>query len=242
MTQLRQRMLEDMKIRNLSAHTQKRYLDRVAAFARHFGQSPERLGPEQIRRYQVYLIEQRRLSSSSLNVTVCALRFLYGTTLRRNWSIERILLPRREKRLPVVLSPEEVVQFFETIRSLKHRAILLTIYGAGLRVSEVAHLKVSDIDSRRMTIRVEQGKGRRDRYVMLSLRLLQMLRRYWKAARPSYWLFPGRKPDQPISPATIRHVCREISLQSGLDKVAVFIKELFYGSDEQVGQHIRPMG
>ena len=218
MTKLRQRMLEDMTICNLSAHTQKRYLDRVAAFAQYFGRSPERLGPEEIRRYQLYLIQEKQLSASTLTVTVCALRFLYGTTLRRDWSIERIPMPRVERKLPVVLSPEEVVQFFQAVHSLKYRAIFMSIYAAGLRVSEVARLKVTDIDSRRMTIRVEQGKGRKDRFVMLSPRLLEILRSYWKAARPSNWLFPGQIKEKPISPTTISQVCREISSESKLRK------------------------
>jgi len=218
MTKLRQRMLEDMKICNLSAHTQKRYLDRVAAFAKYFGRSPELLGPEEIRRYQLYLIQEKQLSASTLTVTVCALRFLYGTTLRRDWSIERIPMPRVERKLPIVLSQEEVVHFFQAVHSLKYQAIFRSIYAAGLRVSEVANLKVTDIDSQRMTIRVEQGKGRRDRFVMLSPRLLEILRKYWKAARSSVWLFPGQVKDQPISPTTISMVCRKISLESKLSK------------------------
>ena len=218
MTKLRQRMLEDMKIHNLSAHTQKRYTDRVAAFAKYFGRSPELLGPEEIRRYQLYLIQEKQLSASTLTVTVCALRFLYGTTLRRNWSIERIPMPRAERRLPIILSQQEVVQFFQAVHSLKYRAIFMSIYAAGLRVAEVAHLKVSDIDSRRMTIRVEQGKGRKDRFVMLSNRLLKVLRSYWKAARPVNWLFPGKIKEKPISPNTIRHVCAKISKDSKLRK------------------------
>lgn len=218
MTKLRQRMLEDMKICNLSAHTQKRYLDRVAAFAKYFGRSPELLGPEEIRRYQLYLIREKQLSASTLTVTVCALRFLYGTTLRRDWSIERIPMPRVERKLPIVLSQEEVVHFFQAVHSLKYQAIFSSIYAAGLRVSEAANLKVADIDSQRMTIRVEQGKGRRDRFVMLSPRLLEILRKYWKAARSSVWLFPGQVKDQPISPTTISMVCRKISLESKLSK------------------------
>jgi len=218
MSNLRQRMLEDMRIRNLSGNTQKRYLDRVAAFANYFGKSPEQLGPEDVRAYQLYLIQGKRLSASSLNVTVCALRFLYGTTLGRKWEIERIRLPRREKKLPVVLSPDEVAQFFQAIRSVKYRAVLMTAYAAGLRVSEVSRLKVSDIDSRRMAIRVEQGKFRKDRYVMLSPKLLAVLREYWRVYRPKYWLFPGRETNSPISPKTVRQVCREAWPACGLKK------------------------
>lgn len=218
MTKLRRRMLEDMRLRNLSPNTQKRYLDRVAAFAVHFGKSPELLGPEEIRTYQLYLVQERRLSSSSVNVTVCALKFLYRVTLGRPWDVERILLSRREKKLPVVLSQEEVARFFAAIESLKYRAILVTAYAAGLRVTEVTELKVPDIDNSRMTIRVDQGKGRKDRYVMLSPKLLELLREYWKEYRPSGWLFPGKDPDCPVSPSTVRQVCREARLASGIKK------------------------
>ena len=218
MTPLRQRMLQEMQIRNLSPNTQKRYIDRVADFAKHFGKSPEKLGPEDIRSYQLHLIREKRLSSSSLNVTVCALRFLYRLCLNRDWDIERIIYAKREKKLPVVLSPGEVALFFNSIRSIKYRAILMTIYAAGLRVSEAAQLKISDTDSKRMTIRVEQGKGRKGRYVMLSPKLLDVLRQYWKLHRPSHWLFPGKYQDEPVSPASIRRVCDEVCLISGLTK------------------------
>ena len=219
MTKLRQRMLEDMQIRNLSANTQMRYLSRVAAFAQYCGKSPEQLGPEEIRRYQLHLINEKKVSFSHLNVTVCALRFLYGITLQRQVDIHRIPLPKLEHKLPVVLSQEEVAQFFGAIESRKYKVILVTAYAAGLRISEVAHLKVSDIDSQRMTIRVEQGKGHRDRYVMLSPNLLTLLRDYWRQYRPSDWLFPGRPAHHPISPATVRHICRKAWLASGLRKL-----------------------
>jgi integrase/recombinase XerD len=209
MTPLRQRMLEDMKIRNFTEQTQKRYLEAVAAFARYFGVSPEQLGPEEVRAYQVHLIEKKKRSWSHVNVTVCALRFLYGVTLTCRWDVERIRYPKRESRLPVVLSPGEVVRFFEAVRSPKYRAALMTAYAAGLRITEVCRLKVTDIDSARMVIRVEQGKGRQDRYVMLSSRLLSVLRDYWKIERPSPWLFPGRTGDKPMAVASLQQVCRE---------------------------------
>ena len=218
MTELRTRMIEDMRIRNLSANTQKRYLDHVAGFAKHFGKSPEALGAEEIRQYQLYLLRDRRLSSSTLNVAVCALKFLYRVCLEREGVVERIHLSRREKRLPVVLSADEVAQFLSAVRSLKHKAILMAAYGAGLRVSEACRLKVGDIDSRRMAIRVNQGKGRKDRYVMLSVVLLDILRVYWKRYRPSHWLFPGRDKNEAISPTTVRQVCREVALASGIKK------------------------
>lgn len=218
MTKLRQRMLEDMQIRNFSANTQKRYVDRVAAFAKYFGKSPEQIGPEEIRSYQIYLAQEKKISSSTLNVTVCALRFLYRITLQRHWDVERIPLSKREKKLPIILSPDEIVQFLHAVQSMKYQTLFMTLYATGLRVSEVTHLHVSDIDSPRMTIRVQQGKGRKDRYVMLSSKWLVFLREYWKAYRPSDWLFPGQTSDQPISPSTVRQVCREACLASGLTK------------------------
>jgi integrase/recombinase XerD len=218
MSKLRQRLIEDMKIRNLSENTQKRYLGHVAAFSRHFGKSPEALGSKEIRDYQLHLIKGKKLCASSVNIAVCALKFLYRVTLGRQDEIERIYFGRREKRLPNILSPQEVADFFRAVTSLKHRTILMTIYAAGLRISEVAELRVADIDSSRMTIRVEQGKGGKDRYVMLSPKLLAILREYWKLYRPTHWLFPGKAPDQPISPTTVRQVCREACLASGLVK------------------------
>jgi site-specific recombinase XerD len=218
MTYLRQRMIEDMQIRNLSLNTQKRYLDHVAAFAKYFKKSPEYLGLDEIRVYQLHLVQIRRLSSSSINIAVCALRFLYRITLRRDWHVERIVLARREQKLPIVLSAHEVVKFFHAIDSIKYRAILMTAYAAGLRISEVLGLKFADIDSSRMTIRVAQGKGKKDRYVMLSPKLLAILRTYWKIARPSVWLFPGQDQTQPLSPSTVRQVCQWAYRAAGLKK------------------------
>jgi integrase/recombinase XerD len=163
MTPLRQRMIEDMRIRNLSANTQRLYVDRVAKFAQYFGKSPELLGPEDVRSYQVYLIHRKRASSSMLQQTVCALRFLYRNTLGKEWALPYIPTPRREKRLPVVLSQEEVSRFFDNLPNLKHRALIMTAYATGMRVSEVVSLRVADIDSDRMMIRVELGKGSKDR-------------------------------------------------------------------------------
>jgi integrase/recombinase XerD len=180
MTPLRKRMLEDMRLRNLSVRTQKTYIEQVAKFAKYFNKSPEELGPEEIRTYLVHLVEERKVSWSLHNQTVCALRFLYRVTLGKDWTIEHIPHPKKEKRLPVVLSLEEISQLFEAIKSIQYRALLMTAYAAGLRLSEVVHLKVSDIDSKRMVIHIRQGKGRKDRYVMLGERLLQLLREYWK--------------------------------------------------------------
>jgi len=205
MTPLRQRMLEDMQVRNLSANTQHAYLDNVARFARHFGRSPADLGPEEIRAYQVYLIRERHLAPSSLEIAVCALRFLYTVTLQKPWPIDAVIpAPKKPRRLPVVLSAEEVAHFLACVSALKHRAILTTCYAAGLRVSEAVHLRPTDLDSRRMVIRVVQGKGQRDRYVMLSPTLLDTLRDWWRTERPRSWLFPGDHPEHPITSHAVR--------------------------------------
>ena len=218
MTPLRRRMIQDMQLRNFAPGTIAVYVNCVARFARHFGKSPELLGPEDVRAYLLQLIEQRRPSWSYYSQNVQALRFLYKVTLGRDWALAHIAYPKQPKRLPVVLSPDEVARFFAAIDRLKDRALLMTAYAAGLRISEVVALRVEDIDSRRMVIRVRQGKGRKDRYVMLSPRLLDLLRRYWKAARPRTWLFPGREPDRPIGVRTVTRICRRALQAAGLEK------------------------
>ena len=199
MNPLRQRMFDDMQIRNFAPGTQQAYIRAMANFAKHFGRSPDQLGPDEIRAYQVHLVQERQVGWGVFNTTVSALRFFYRTTLEKDWRIDLIPFPHREKKLPVVLSADEVQRFFAAIPSLRHRAMLVTAYAGGLRVSEVAHLQVTDIDSQRMVIRIRQGKGHKDRYVMLSPRLLELLRIYWKAAHPKTWLFPGRDGEGPIS-------------------------------------------
>src|SRR5712691_2676470 len=219
MTTLRQRMTDDLRLRNRSARTIKTYIACVAHFARHFQKSPELLGPEEIRQYQVYLVEQRRVSWSYFNQAVCALRFLYRHTLGRDWAITHIPFPRQPKRLPVVLSQAEVKRLFDAVQSLKLRAILMTTYAAGLRLSEVTHLRVSDIDSSRMVIRVQQGKGQKDRYVMLSPTLLEVLRLYWRAERPATWLFPSKgKQEQPLNHSVVQRACHQAGVNAGLTK------------------------
>jgi site-specific recombinase XerD len=211
-------MLEDMAIRNLAENTQSAYVQQVIAYARHFHRPPEELGPEAVRAYQVHLTQTRMLSPSSVSVATGALRFLYNVTLKRGWGVEEIPMPKRPFRLPVILSPEEVMHFLDSVDSTKHRAILMTAYAAGLRVSEATHLKVTDIDSQRMMLRVDQGKGRKDRYVMLSPRLLEVLRTYWKASRPTLWLFPGDLPGQPITRGAVELACQKAHRASGIQK------------------------
>lgn len=219
MTPLRQRMHEDMQVRNLSPHTQRAYVESVARFARYFGRSPADLGPDDIRTYQVYLTCERKLAPSSLEIAVCALRFLYKVTLKKPWSFDDLVpAPKKPRRLPVVLSPDEVVHFLACIHAPKHRAILTTCYAAGLRISEALHLRPTDIDSRRMVIRIEQGKGFKDRYVMLSPTLVDVLRDWWRLSRPTRWLFPGEQPDQPIGRGAVRRECQQARRRSRMPK------------------------
>jgi site-specific recombinase XerD len=217
MTPLRRRMIEDMRLRNLAPRTIDTYVDCVAAFARYFGTAPEHLGPEHIRAYLLHLVE-KKASWSRFNQARSALRFLYHNTLKRPWVDDGVACVKTPRKLPVVLSLEEVAQFFAAVSKLRHRAILMTAYAAGLRLSKVVGLRVADIDSRRMVIRVRQGKGRKDREVMLSPRLLAVLRRYWLAERPSGYLFPGRHPDRPISPSSVQKICGAALRASGLKK------------------------
>ena len=217
MTPLRRRMVEDMRLRNLATRTIETYVDRVAAFARHFSTSPEHLGSEHIRAYLLHLVEEGA-SWPRFNQTRSALRFLYRTTLKRPWVDDGVVCPRVPRKLPVVLSPEEVARFFAAVDNLKHRAILMTAYSAGLRLSEVVALRVADIDSHRMVLRVRQGKGRKSRDVMLSPRLLAVLRRYWQAERPRDYLFPGARADRHISPRSVQKICQAALIVSGLKK------------------------
>lgn len=219
MTKLRQRMLDDMRIRNMALATQEQYVISVAAFAKYFGKSPDQLQPEDIRTYQLYLLNEKKLSPSSLNVTVSALRFLYHVTLQRDWDIQVIPYARRPRKLPVVLSREEVASFFEVVRNLKYRTVLMTMYAAGLRVSEVTRLKLRDIDSSRMCIRVEQGKGHKDRYVILSKKLLTHLREYWLDYRPRYWLFTDRCKTDHLPISSVRAVCKKARNDLRLKKI-----------------------
>src|SRR5215469_10362127 len=184
MTQLRQRMLEDLQRRNYCAGTVRLYLQHVAAFAQHFHRSPDQLGAEEIRRYQLFLIQEKKLSWSTYKQIVCALRFFYAKTSKRPFLPEDIPFPRAAQQLPLILSREEVAQILIAPQHLKSRALLMTIYAAGLRRSEVTRLRVRDIDSARMTITVHQGKGQKDRLVMLSPVLLATLRQYWQHSRP----------------------------------------------------------
>ena len=217
MTPLRRRMIEDMQIRNLAPRTQISYVEQVDRFARHFRKSPERLGPPEIRAWQIYLAQDKRLAAGSISVAVAALRFLYTVALRQAWTIkDDIPTCRQTHPLPEVLSTKEVATFLDAVKTLKQRVILTVCYAAGLRVSEAVRLKPTAIDSRRMVIRVDAGKGRKDRYVMLSPRLLDILRDYWNRTHPREWLSPGDRPGEPITRFAVESACREARERSGI--------------------------
>ncbi|MEO9133054.1 MAG: tyrosine-type recombinase/integrase [Sphingomonas sp.] len=213
---LRRRMIDDMSLRNLSPATQRSYLHAVKRFSQFHGRSPDQLGVEDVRAFQVYLVSQG-VSWGALNQTVCALRFFYGVTLDRAEIPERIVYARTPRKLPAILSADEVVRFLEAVPSLKARTALTTAYAAGLRASEAVSLKVADIDSDRMLIQVRHGKGAKDRTVMLSPQLLGILRTYWRLARPEHWLFSGRG-DKPIDVQVLHAACRSATKAAGLVK------------------------
>ena len=218
MTPLRKRMLEDLQIRNYAPTTVAAYIRNVAEFAKHFGKSPELLGSEQIREYQLYSIKEKGVSLPSYIQAVCALRFLYSNTLHRPVSVDRIPLPRYERKLPVILSPAEVKLLLETPKNLSHRAMLTTMYAAGPRISEVAKLKVADIDTSRNVIWIRGGKGRKDRQVLLPPRLLELLLAYFRWKKPQEWLFPGEVAGQPICSNSIFRACQKAVRDAGIVK------------------------
>lgn len=218
MTPLRERFIEDMQLRGLSAGTQRSYVHYVADYAKYYNTSPELLDQEAVRQYQLHLLLERKLAPVSVNAFVAAMQFLYLTTLEMPWGKADFPHVRVGTSLPVVLSPKEVAAFFEHVPSLRYRAALMCCYGAGLRIGEAVALRVADIDSERMVLRVKAGKGNKDRDVMLSKRLLGVLRCYWRAARPTYWLFPSWKTDRHITSSTIAQACRDASQACGIGK------------------------
>jgi integrase/recombinase XerD len=217
MTPLRQRFIDDLRLRNYARRTIDTYVSQVAAFARHFGRSPELLGTDAVRAYQLHLL-QRRVSWSSFNQAVCALRFLYRTTLARPEQLPLIPYGKRPKTLPSVLSPDEVLRLLEAATPPRDRVLLQVAYGCGLRLNELLHLRVTDIDSARLVIHVRQGKGAKDRLVPLSLRLLQELRAYWLVCRPRTWLFPGQTADGTMTASNIQRRFGRLVQQVGLSK------------------------
>jgi integrase/recombinase XerD len=219
MTELRKRMLEDMQLRNYSPESQRSYIDAVARFARYFNKSPEKLGAEEIRSYQLYLLKEKKIGWSTLGLNFCALKFLYTKTLGQPWVVEKAANPKVPKPLPLVLSREEVVRVLDLTANLKHRAFLATLYSTGARAAEARLLRVEDIDSQRMLVFIRHGKGGQQRYVMLSTQLLEILRAYWRWRKPQEWLFPSaRFADRPLDFSSIRKMCKEAGQRAGLGK------------------------
>jgi integrase/recombinase XerD len=217
MSPLRRRMIDDLRVRNYSPRTIEAYVGGVVKFARHFGRSPETLGAEEVRTFQLELL-RRQVSWSQFNQAVCALRFLYGVTLRRPDELPLIPYGKRPRTLPSVLSSEEVARLLETCRPGRDRVLFQVAYACGLRISELVRLRVTDIDSARMVVVVRQGKGHKDRLVPLSPRLLDELRSYWRHQRPQPWLFPGARPEQPLCTASVQRLCQELVQRAGLSK------------------------
>ena len=216
-SRLRRRMTEDMTVRGFTPSTQRGYIRAVKDFTAFFGGSPDRAGAEDVRRYQLHM-RSNGASATSMNAAVSALRFFFTVTLGRNDAQTGMTTVREPRKLPVVLSPDEVARLLAAAPGLKYKAALSVAYGAGLRASEVVSLKVCDIDSRRMVIRVEQGKGAKDRYVMLSPCLLDLLRGWWRQAQPQGWLFPGQNPVNPLTTRQLRRACHGAAEAAGIDK------------------------
>jgi len=215
---LRQRMIEDMTVRNFARNTQESYLSQVSLFGRHFGKSPDQLGPEEIRAYQIYLAEERKVSVGTRIVAVSALRFFYAVTLQRDWTVQLIPTPKKDYRLPAILSPQEVLQVLQAAPSFTHHVIFSTMYGTGMRVSEVVHLRAANIDGQRMMIRIELSKGHKDRDVQLSPKLLELLRCYWRKVRPGEWMFPGQNSGQPLTRDAVGEAVARTSQRIALKK------------------------
>lgn len=220
MGRLYDQMKMDLELKNFSPKTVSCYLACMVHFVRHYGRSPEEMGEEEIRNYLYFLMKQKKVSQSSINQAYSAMKFFYETTVQREWNGIKIPRLKNRKKLPVVLSKHEVHCLLESLDNLKHRAILATIYSGGLRVGEATRLKVSDIDSKRMMIRVQAGKGNKDRYTLLGNRALIDLRQYWMAYKPVDWLFPGSEPVNPISIASVQRVFKQALNRTGIKKKA----------------------
>ena len=220
MTALRQRLVEDLRLRNRSPRTVESYVAQVAAFARHYGRSPEELGAEQVREYLLYLLQERRLSTSTVNQCRCALCFFYRHTLGRPECLVGMVTGRRAKKLPVVLDREEVRALLRATAERRNRLLLALMYATGLRVGEAVQLSVGDIDSRRMVLVVAQGKGHKQRQLPLAQWLLEGLRAWWCEHRDPTWLFPGQRPDQPLDATGLQRAFQEAASRSGLRKAA----------------------
>lgn len=241
MGKYRDRMERDLRIRGFSPSTRECYLGRMKAFVRYFRRPPDQLTLEDIHAYQLHLTRERKVSWAVFNQSVAALRFFYGVTLQQAWDIRRIPYQKTGRKLPVVLSQDEVQALLQAKKNLKHRALLMTAYAAGLRVSELVHLQLRDIDSGRCMLRIDQGKGRQDRYVMLSKQLLLVLRQYWRRFRPGLWLFPGLFPGRPLTASSAQRVFYEARDAAGLrKKVSIHcLRHSFATHLLESGVHIR---
>jgi integrase/recombinase XerD len=220
MNQWRDQMLVDLQLSGAKPNTQKSYLREVDNLAKYFNRSPEELGEAELKAYLLYLIKERHLSEGTFRFYVTALKFLYRTTLKREWMVEKIRHPRAKRKLPIVLDLSEVKFLFAVTTNLKHKAILMITYSSGLRASETARLKITDIDSKRMMVRITQGKGGKDRYSILSQTTLEHLRQYWRKYHPQEWLFPGAKEKDPISTNSIQQLFYKAKKQAGITKPA----------------------
>jgi len=221
-TQLRKLMLEELQRRNYSQTTVNSYLKIVESFAKHFGRSPDQLGPEQIRTYQAYLLNERKLGVRTVGHCTAALRFFFCKTLKRAYPIDEVPYPKAPRRLPIILTREEAVRLVDSASNLFHRAMLITLYSTGMRRAELCRLKVADIDSTRMLIHIRQGKGGKDRDVPLSPKALETLREYWRWMQPKTYLFPDTvndsRADKPITPKVLWEACREAAQRAGISK------------------------
>ena len=218
MTPLRKQMIEEMQLRNFSPKTQQAYLGAVNSFAKHYGKSPAEISDGEVRQYLIHLIKERRVAWSTYNITRCAFKCLYGICLNKPEFVSRFPCPKEPKKLPIVLTFDECATFFDACKNQRDLSAFLCAYAGGLRVSEVANLQLKDIDSQRMLIHIRQGKGWRDRYVPLSLKLLEVLREYWKEFRPKEWLFPGQPKSRAITSSTLERACRAVGQASGIGK------------------------
>ncbi len=214
------RMKTDLELRGFSPKTQQNYLGNVRRFVAHYQRSPETLGREEVRAYLHHLISERGLSKSTLHSVYSALKFFYEKTLGQSWEAFELPRPKASRTLPVVLSPQEIQAILAAPRNLKHRALLMVIYSGGLRIAEATHLRVDDIDSQRMTIRVRQGKGAKDRYTLLGQKTLRVLREYWLYYKPVDWLFPGQPEDQPLSERSGQEIFKRALARAGISKAA----------------------
>jgi integrase/recombinase XerD len=218
LSKLREQMKMDLELKGYSSATQAAYLRGVQKFAEHYGQSPEWLGTDEIKGYLHHIITVSNAGNSTVDIAYSALKFLYEFTLSRQWDMKQIPRTKKPKKLPIILAPSEINSLFQAAKNPKHKALLMTIYGAGLRTSEATHLKVSDIDSANMQIRVRQAKGKKDRYTLLSENNLTILRWYWKCCRPSEWLFPGKTPDQPMNTRAVWSTFQQIKTRAQIQK------------------------